>query len=413
MASSGVVVLTDGGGHATLFCDIAGLVGLTTPSLGEETRRALAALLPERCPIGNPVDFAGVAEGDPEVIPQALDICLSDPAIGAAVMVGHFGGDHRLGGPAIAPREIRAAEGMIEVYRRWGKPVHVHSVHADAGAPALAALREAGISVHRSIEMPAKALRNLARSHREAAAERPVDFRSSIARPAVASDILRKASAGSQSWLEEPEARRLLEAWGVNVPTWRAVSGAEDCAAAAAEMGGPVALKLVALGAMHKSDLGGVLLNVVPAQAAAGFNTLIERAAAASLGDARVLVTPMIRSDIELVIGAFRDDQFGPVVMVGLGGVLVELLEDVAFRLAPFSIGTASGMLGELRGRALFQGYRGKPALSTGPVLELLVRVSEMMADCPEIAEVDLNPVMLHQDRALIADARIVLRSGL
>ncbi|MCC7274608.1 MAG: acetate--CoA ligase family protein [Alphaproteobacteria bacterium] len=409
MATDGVAVLTDGGGHATLFSDAAGLAGLSTPNLSEATRRALAALLPDRCPIANPVDFAGVAEGEPHVIPEALDICLADPAIGAAVMVGHFGGYERLGGPTMRPLEVRAAEDIAAVFRRHGKPVQVHSVHADSAPPAIQVLRAAGIPVHRAIEMPAKTLRHLLRATQQAAAGRPAAAPPAAPGPAVAM----ADAVGRPPWLQEPEARALLRGWGVAVPDWRVAATAAACADAAAAFGGAVVLKLIAPGAMHKSDIGGVLLDVRDAAAAAaGFRTLTERAAAAGLGDVRVLVTPMIRGAAELVVGAFRDAQFGPAIMVGLGGVLVELLDDVAFRLAPVTETVAAGMLEDLKGKALLRGYRGRPAVDTRAVPVLLARLSQMMAACPEIAEVDLNPVILADGEARIADARIVLQAG-
>ena len=405
MATDGVAVLTDGGGHATLFSDAAGLAGLSTPNLSEATRRALAALLPERCPIANPVDFAGVAEGEPDVIPKALDICLADPAIGAAVMVGHFGGYERLGGPTLRPLEVRAAEDIAAVFRRHGKPVQVHSVHADAAAPALQVLRQAGIPVHRAIEMPAKTLRHLFRATQDAAAGRadPPPLTAGVPVPV-------DAAVGSPPWLQEPEARALLRAWSVPVPDWRVATSAEECAAAATAFGGTVVLKLIAPGALHKSEVGGVLLDIQGAdQAAAGYRTLRGRAAAAALSDMRVLVTPMIRGEAELVVGAFRDAQFGPAIMVGMGGILVELLDDVAFRLAPVSEAVAAQMLEGLKGAALLRGYRGRPAVDTAAVPALLARLSQMMAACPEIAEIDLNPVILADGQARIADARIVL----
>lgn len=121
------------------------------------------------------------------------------------------------------------------------------------------------------------------------------------------------------------------------------------------------------------------------------------------------MVTPMIRGSAELVVGAFRDAQFGPAIMVGLGGIFVELLADVSFRLAPISQSVAAEMLEDLKGKALLHGYRGAPPVDTKSVAILLARLSEMMAACPEIAEVDLNPVILAGGAALIADARIVL----
>jgi len=402
MQGNGIAVLTDGGGHATLFCDAAGMAGLATPPFAAETRRALADLLPPRCSTANPVDFAGLAESEPGVIPRALDICLADPGISAAVMVGHFGGYEKLGGPALRPQELAAARGIADLQAQHRKPVQVHSVHADSDAPALSALRAEGIPVHRSIEMPAKTLKHLFRAGRLDGARR--------AAGAVGPLSAGGPRPGAAAWLQEPEARTLLRGWGIAVPDWDVVEDAEACAAAAARFGRPVALKIIAEGAVHKSDIGGVLLDIDgPDRAAEGFRRLMARAGAGSLEGVRILLTAMVRGDTELVVGGFRDAQFGPAVMVGMGGVFVELLDDVSFRLAPVSQATASEMLAELKAARLFGGYRGAPSIDVSAVAVLLARLSTMMAECPEIAEVDINPVVVSTDGAHLADARVVL----
>ncbi|HEX2891181.1 acetate--CoA ligase family protein, partial [Vineibacter terrae] len=212
------------------------------------------------------------------------------------------------------------------------------------------------------------------------------------------------------SWLQEPEARTLLRSWGIAVPDWVVAASADDCADAAQKFGRPVVLKLIAQGALHKSDIGGVLLNVEGRSGAAdAYRELLARARAAALTDVRVLVTPMIRGSAEIVVGAVRDGQFGPAVMVGMGGVLVELLDDVSFRLAPVSQPEAAEMLDELKGARLFRGYRGADPLDIQAIPALLTRLSVMMARCPEIREVDVNPIIVSKDGAFVADARVVL----
>ncbi len=412
MASPGVAVLTDGGGHATLFCDAAGLMGLSIPTLSAATQRALSAFLPERCPVANPVDFAGVAEGEPDVIPKALEICLGDACVGAAIMVGHFGGYHRLGGPPMEALEINAAQAIADLARRSGKPVHVHSVHAESETAALNVLREAGVGVHRGIEMGAKVLRHLA-------AARPSPEPPPASRPLLAADVagpvraaLQQAVPGARPWLQEPEARAALAAFGINVPRWQTVTTPQACVDAVAAIGGKACLKLIAPGAVHKSDIGGVALDVSVANAGSIFDTLCERACSLGLGAARVLVTPMIAGDLELVMGAFRDVQFGPVVMVGMGGVLVELLDDVQFRLAPITIATATTMLQSLRGHVLLDGHRGRQKIDLAGPAKLLSQLSDMIAACEDIVEVDLNPVIVGPSTTAIADVRIVLKES-
>jgi len=162
---------------------------------------------------------------------------------------------------------------------------------------------------------------------------------------------------------------------------------------------------------VHKSDVGGVLLGIYGRRAALdAWAALMDAAARAGATDARVLVTPMLDPGVETVVGVLRDRQFGPVVMFGLGGVLVEALDDVVFRAAPLGAAEAQTMLTELRGRRLLDAVRGRPAVDRDRIVDLLVRVSELAADRPEVAELDLNPVILTERGAAIADARAVIR---
>lgn len=412
LSSRAVAVLTDGGGHATLFCDTAGMFDLTTPRLGPTAEQALRSLLPPRCPVVNPIDFAGVAEGDPEVIPKALEICLADEAIGSAVMLGHFGGYHKIGGATLLPLEQAAAQQVVAVARRFGKPAIVHSVHSAYKLPALEILRSGGVPVCRAIEMPAKILHGMRRAAVERGRKHLAPARRSPkgATQAVESLLAQGVRSSRGRWLPEPEARAALASYGIAVPASRTVANPEDCTAAVVAFGGSAALKLIAPEALHKSEIGGVLLNVGVATAAAGFHTLMTRLPNAAGATHRVLVAPMIKSGIELVCGAFRDPQFGPVVMVGLGGVQVELLEDVAFRLAPLHEDTARELLSDLRIAKLFDGYRGAPPIAREALVDLLVRVSELIADREEIQEIDINPVFVDGKEAAVADVRIVLR---
>jgi acetyltransferase len=166
----------------------------------------------------------------------------------------------------------------------------------------------------------------------------------------------------------------------------------------------------VARGVIHKSDIGGVLLGIRGPQAAAdGWRQLMDAAARVGAGDPRVLVTPMIEPGVETVVGVQRDQQFGPVVMFGLGGVLVEALDDVVFRVAPFGHRDAEAMIQEVRAHRLFDAMRGRPAVDREALVDVLVRVSELAADRSEVAELDLNPVILSARGAAIADARVVM----
>jgi acyl-CoA synthetase (NDP forming) len=410
LSAGTVVVVSDGGGHATIVCDTAARVGLSVPQLSETTRQALADVLPSRSTTINPVDFAGVAEEEPEVVPRVLDACLADPEIGGVILAGHFGGYFKIATEELGQREQIAARGVAEVVRRRAKPVVVHTIYGAERLPALEELRRAGIPIYRSLEASAKAMGSLWRYSRACERRRALQARRSRPDAADVAAILDRASDGTDRLLLEPEARGLLALYGIPVPPFRVSTSPEETAVAAAELGGPVVLKLVAAGLVHKSDVGGVSLDVPgPEAASAGHRRLMEQARAIRARCPRVLITPMIPDGIETVIGAFRDPQFGPVVMFGLGGIFVEALDDVAFRLAPLDELDAEAMINEVRAHRVFGGVRGRPPRDLVSLVDVLIRVSELAADRPEVVELDLNPVFLLARGAAVADARVVL----
>ena len=222
------------------------------------------------------------------------------------------------------------------------------------------------------------------------------------------------ASARSQgrSVLNEIESKQLVAAGGIPVVPTRHADSAPGAVALARELGFPAVVKLVSSDASHKSEVGGVRLGLADeAAVAAAFDELRDGAATASppIRFEGVAVQPMATAAVELLLGAHRDPTFGPVVTVGLGGVLVELLEDVALRVAPLSEVDAAEMLDETRARRLLEGFRGRPAISRAPISRALTRLSALMLATPSIAEIDLNPVFAYPDAILAVDARVVL----
>lgn len=405
-----VVVISDGGGHATIVCDAADRAGLAVPELSAPTRDGLAKILPARSAVINPVDFAGLAEEEPEVVPQVLDVCLADPAIGGAILAGHFGGYFKIATEELGQRELGAARQVVEVVKRHDKPMILHTIYGGEPLPALEEFRRAGIPVYKSLEASARAMASLwrlrgARPRPPLTGERHLHV--DAGRVAA---VLGRATGPGRRLLLEPDARELLTLYAVPVPPFRVVTTPDEAAAAARDLGGPVALKLVSPDIVHKTEVGAVLLDVNgPKAAATGHGELVCRARVVTSGRVCVLVTPMIRGGIETVVGAFRDSQFGPIVMFGLGGIFVEALDDVVFRLAPVDRAEAEAMVGELRSHRLFQELRGRPAADLDALGEVIVRVSELVAHRPEVAELDLNPVFALERGAAVADARVLL----
>lgn len=225
-------------------------------------------------------------------------------------------------------------------------------------------------------------------------------------------DVIDKARSEGRTVLTEVESKRLLEEAGVaTVPTSLAAS-AEEATQAAVRAGFPVALKIVSRDVSHKSDVGGVKLDLRSSQEVEEAFQEIEAAIRQREPQARidgVAVQPMARPGVEVIVGMSMDPQFGPVLMFGLGGILVEVLKDVSFRIVPLEIRDARQMIREIKGFPVLTGFRGQEPADLGALEQLLLRISELVEAHPEIRELDLNPVFAGADGAIAVDARFVV----
>jgi acyl-CoA synthetase (NDP forming) len=381
-----VAVIADGGGHAALTSDLAEAHGLTVAPFPAALGSALRAALPPSAATDNPVDLAGAPERDLHVFARVLEPVLAAPAVDAALVTGWFGGygDY---GPELAGAELAAAEAIAARVRAAGKPVLLQTMVP--GGPAASLLRAAGVPVFRASDDAVRTLAALA-----AAAERPRPVVPALPPPAAP---VREAGY----W----KARELLRGAGLAFPAARRVTGADEAAAAAAELGGPVALK--ALGLLHKSDAGGVALGLATeAGVRAAHAAMDSRLHAPGYCVERMADT---RDAVELIAGVRRDPRFGPVAMVGLGGVLAEVLRDVAFALAPVDVDGALALLDRLAGAPLLAGARGRPPVDREAVAAAVAALSTLAAAHPEIAELEVNPLLARPDGCEALDARIVL----
>jgi acyl-CoA synthetase (NDP forming) len=229
-------------------------------------------------------------------------------------------------------------------------------------------------------------------------------------------DALRMSStdvADNRTVLSEVEAKRMLAEAGVPIVETRLATDREAAVATASELGFPVALKVVSPQVTHKSDAGGVKLGLTSSnEVAAAYDAIVTSVAKAAPGAniEGVSVQRMAEPGIEVIVGTTTDPQFGPVLMFGLGGVLVEVLKDVAFRIVPIERRDAAQMVREIQGFPLLRGYRGQPPADLNALEELLLQVSAYVEANSQVAELDLNPVFAYQKGALLVDARIVLK---
>lgn len=224
--------------------------------------------------------------------------------------------------------------------------------------------------------------------------------------------VLARARAEGRTLLNEVEAKQLLRDAGVSVAVTTLARSADEAAQQAEEAGFPVVLKIVSPDISHKSDVGGVKLNLKTADEVRAAYEEIVASAKKHVPGARiegVAVQHMAPQGTEVIVGMTTDPQFGPVMMFGLGGIMVEVLKDVAFRLVPLEEKDARQMIQEIKGRPILEGVRGQPPADLAALQDTLLKVSKFVEEHPEIRELDLNPVFAYPDGAVAVDARIVI----
>lgn len=225
-------------------------------------------------------------------------------------------------------------------------------------------------------------------------------------------DLIGSAIREGRIALTEIEAKELLQEAGIAVTETRLASSADEAVSISEEIGYPVVLKIVSPDVVHKSDAGGVRLDLGDAdQVAAAYDEILasvrEKHPDAAIQG--ISVQAMARRGVEVIIGMYTDPQFGPVVMFGLGGIMVEILKDVSFRIVPLEPRDAREMIREIKGYPVLQGYRGQAAVDIAGLEKMLLKVSAFIEKHPEVRELDLNPVLAYSDGAVAVDARIML----
>ncbi|TVR64164.1 MAG: hypothetical protein EA422_07435 [Gemmatimonadales bacterium] len=417
----GLAILADGGGQGTLAADTLEEAGVPLAELGEGTRTRLRELLGPNAALGNPVDFAGAADRDPSVFPQALELILADPEVAGVVVVGLFGGYAIRFAAELEGAEWTAAGELAGVARDAGKPLVVHSIYAESGSRAIRELVEAGVPVLRSVET---ACRAAAASwergrHLEVLAGRgPASRGAGDVAPGAAAapepDPLEPARQEGRPALLETESRALLERWGVPLVTARFCTTGEEAVQALAELGGEVVVKAVSGTVLHKTEAGGVVVGCATPEAVESAYGSVRRGVEEWAGergldpDVRgVLVARRLPSPtVELLVGVRRDASFGHVLTVGAGGTAVEVLKDVAVRVLPVEPAEIREMLDELRIAPLLRGHRGRPPVDLEGLVRLIANLASAACAVPELEELELNPVFASPDSVVAVDAR-------
>lgn len=402
-AGNRVGVVTNAGGLGILCADACEANGLVLPPLSEATQAALRALLPSEAAVINPVDL--VASASATLFGQALGQVLGDPAVDAVIALF-------VPTAFTAAAEVAAAIAAVCTPRPAKPVLAVFAGTDDAGEPLRAGT---GGAAYPFPEAAARALGHAAAYGawlRRPAGRIPALERldAAAARAVVERALAREASP----WLAPEEVAEVLRAFGIGLVEGVIARSPEEAAAAVRRLGAPVAVKLVSRQVLHKSDVGGVHLGVrSPEEAAAAYEAIAAALAAAGYAGAMdgALVQPMISGLVECLVGVVSDPLFGPLIAFGLGGVTAEAIGDVAFRLHPLTDVDAEELVGSIRAVKLLQGFRGRPPADVAALCDLLLRVSRLVEDVPEVAELDLNPVMVRAagQGAMVLDARLRL----
>lgn len=383
-----IAVIGDGGGYGAIASDLLGERGIELPLLSEPTRATLRDLLPPTASTANPVDLAGAGEQDVFSFARATRALLEADDADAVVFTAYFGGYSTLS-DELREGEVAVAQLLADAAAESGKPLVVHTMYASS--PAALTLRAAGVPVYRVIESAVDAVAALI------AGGAPVPPAPAALPPAA--PPLTDASY--------PAARAALAEAGVPFGAARTVTTRKDALAGAEELGYPVVLK--ALGLVHKSDAGGVAIGLRN-----------ERELDAALADLSARLAPdsfsvEVHEDVtagfELLVGARRDPRFGPLMVLAAGGLHAETLHDVAVALAPIDEAGAEELVRSLRSAPLLTGARGRPPLDISAAARATSALSHFAAAHPEIAEVEINPLLVRPEGAVGLDARIVFVS--
>ncbi len=418
-AGNRVAIVTNAGGPGIILADACEASGLTVTPLSADTQQRLRTKLPDEASVTNPVDM--IASATAQSYEFALDCVFADANVDAAIAA------------FVPPLGIQAkdiAEAIVRVNRRYPEKTLLAVIMGRQGLPAgMAELQKANVPAYIFPESAADALGAMWRQRR--LHDRPRGQVATFSTDDVAVERMLDATlAAGRSKLSEPDALRLLEAYGIPVVPWRFVShdGQQSLATAAAEaaakVGFPVAVKIVSPQVVHKTDVGGVALNLQSeTDVRRAVRNMVKglepqpagKKTASQAGEPTVqgvLVQQMAPAGRETIVGLTRMPRVGPLVMFGLGGVYVEVLRDVVLRLSPLRDTDAQEMIHEVKSYRLLEGVRGEPVRDLGALADVLLRVSQLAQKHPRITELDINPLLALQTGALALDARVQVADG-
>ena len=399
-----IAVVTNAGGPGIMAADAVERQGLTFAKLADETFKKLAAALPPAANVQNPIDVLG--DGLADRYELAIKAALADPNVDSVLVL-------------LTPQAMTECDATARTVARLaagrdGKPVLACFMGGPKVAKARDILREGGVPNYDSPESAVDVIKAMADHVRWRARPKRVVKLFSVNRRKV-EQIVGRSLRRSVTEVGEAESKEILEAYGFLTPKGAVATTAEQAANIADQIGYPVVMKIWSPDISHKSDVGGVRVRLADAQEVRdAFDLMMYRIPkrapdATILG---VLVQEMCRSGQEVILGMSRDPQFGPIMMFGMGGILVETLKDVSFYLAPLTAEEALEMLVSTKTYRLLKGVRGREGVDIGAVAEGLQRLSQLVTEFPQIQELDINPYVVGPEGTtpVAVDARIALK---
>ncbi|MEO0077536.1 MAG: acetate--CoA ligase family protein [candidate division WOR-3 bacterium] len=406
-----VAILTNAGGVGIMATDSCIRNGLKLAQLTDKTRAELKKHLPVTAAISNPVDIIG--DADEKRYRVALELLVQDENVDGLIPIWT---------PTLMAESATVAGVIADVGQHSDKPILACVQTMMNSEEVRRQLLRDKIPHYHFPENAARAMAAMADFSEWSRRPQGDIRRFPDVAPEKVKAIIQRARSGKSptgntrpaGYISEPEGHEILAAYGLPVPPCRLVRDANEARAAAAELGFPLVLKIVSPQILHKTDFGGVRVNIVdPAQLEADYAGLLEtvKTKAPDADIWGVLVQKMAPKGTETILGMKRDPSFGPLLMFGLGGILVEVLKDVVFRVAPINEISADSMISGIRAARLLDGFRGEPPRDKARIKECIQRVSQLSVDFPDFDEIDINPLLVYEQGkgALVLDARFVL----
>ncbi|MBF7084704.1 acetate--CoA ligase family protein [Desulfallas sp. Bu1-1] len=400
-----IVILTTSGGTGVTLADACEKLGFTLPMLNESTRAKMEAVLPSFASVQNPIDLTGQYMTHPQILVTCFNALVEDDNVD--IILANFN--------LAEPYGVEIARRIIDIYNSTGKTIVIFPwvlPGADEG-DGVRELRRAGLPVLIDRNLAVRALAHLAdyagflRKRENKEYEVPVS---------ACSEHSKVELNGLQGVLSEGQSKDLLARFGIPVTREGLARSEDEAVRMAGQIGYPVVLKVDSPDIPHKTDAGALMLNLASEEEVRKAYSTVLQNAGKYKPDARingVLVQEMLPQGIEVIIGVTRDPVFGPTIMFGLGGIFVEVLKDVSFRVAPLSPGDALDMIREIKGYQVLKGTRGKPPADVDALVNVIMKVSAMVTELKDrIEELDINPLMVYPAKmgAKAADAMVVLR---